>query len=118
MTERLIIGRTTIDMHPCGLAVTTLPGGAEVHARPQDNDEYRARAEALGYGSDTAAMSREHEVLHAMLSHWLGLPESPTLRGVADGKHWEHWQAEEAAVLALAAMARACGVDVMALARR
>jgi|SRR5690625_2364827 len=116
MTERLIIGRTTIDCHPCGLTVTTLHDGEQIHARAQDDATYRARAEALGYGDDTARMSREHEALHAMLAHWLGLPESPTLRGVASGQYWPHWIAEEEAILGIQRFARMAGVDVMRLA--
>lgn len=81
--------------------ISILPEGDPIVASPQDNDEYRARAESLGYGSATALMSREHEILHALLAHWTGQWTSPTLLAVARGEQWEHWEAEEAAVLAI-----------------
>lgn len=111
------IGTTDIEMHPCGLTRTVFADGAHVDALPQDDDAYIARAEALGYGGDTLAMSREHELLHSLIAHWLGLPESPTLRGVATGNYWPNWHAEECAVLALQKYANAAGVDLMKLAR-
>lgn len=101
-----------IEIHNDGLTVTRYPQG-EVQALPQDNDTYRARAEALGYGADTAAMSREHEVTHHLIAAALGLPHSPTLMGVATGRFWPHWQAEEAAVLGWQRFARLAGVDLL-----
>lgn len=98
--------------------LTILPGGKSIPASPQDNDEYRARAKSLGYGDDTGRMSREHEILHTLLSHWLGLPESPTMRGLVSKKHYEHWNLEEAAVLAIAAFANAAGANIEEIARR
>lgn len=112
------LGGMTIERHTDGLTVTRLADGAEIHARPQDDGTYRARAVSLGYGADTAAMSREHELGHAILATMLGLPESPTLRGVADGNYWPNWREEEAAVLALQAYARAAGVGLEDIADR
>lgn len=63
-------------------------------------------------------MSRDHELGHALLAHWLGLPHSPTLKGVASGRYWPHWQVEESAVLALQRYARLAGVDLATLAGR
>lgn len=60
-------------------------------------------------------MSRAHEVTHSLLAHWLGLPESPTMRGVADGSYWPEWEAEEAAVLGVQRFARMAGVDLLQL---
>jgi hypothetical protein len=105
-----------VELHADGLTVTHLPGG-HVPARAQDTDEYRQRAHDLGYGDDTALMSREHELAHTMLAGWLGLPYSPTLQGVATGDTWPHWHLEEAAVLALQAYARALGVSIVDLAK-
>src|ERR1043165_5379827 len=47
-----------------------------VPAEPEDAGAARARAIALGYGSDTAAMSRDHELGPDLLARWLGLPPS------------------------------------------
>jgi hypothetical protein len=90
-----------------------------VPAEPEDTDAYRARAIALGYGSDTAAMSRDHELGHHLLAHWLGLPHSPTLYAVAGG-NLDHplWRLEEGAVLALQAFAMAQGLRLEDVARR
>jgi hypothetical protein len=81
--------------------ITVLPEGDPIVAAAQDNDEYHARAESLGYEQATHLMSREHEILHALLAHWTGQWASPTLLAVARGEKWEHWEAEEAAVLAI-----------------
>lgn len=116
MKATLQIGSHRIELNG-RLTVTHLAGGAEVRAFPEDTPEYVARAEALGYGADTAAMSREHEITHALLARWLDIPENPTLRGAATGKHWPHWRDEEAAVLAIQKLARALGIDLVALAR-
>ena len=115
--KTLAISETTIELHDDGLTVTVLPDGSRVEARPQGNPTYAARAAALGYGADVARMSREHEIGHSLLAEWLGLPESPTLRGVASGAHWPHWPEEEAAVLALAAFSNAAGVSLEDVAR-
>jgi hypothetical protein len=106
-----------IELHDTGYTVTRYPEG-EVPAIPQDTDEYRARAESLGYGSDTARMSREHELAHHITAALLGLPCSPTMMGQAIGKHAVCWRQEEAAVLALQAFARCVGVDLEAVAER
>jgi hypothetical protein len=80
---------------------------------------------SLGYAKDDASlswdglvqMSRDHELGHALLAHCLGLSHSPTLRGVAAGRYWPHWQAEEAAVLGLQRYARLAGVNLLEIAR-
>lgn len=47
-----------------------------------------ALAHELGYGGDTWAMSRDHELLHSWLAVRRGLPFSPTLWAVSRGdKH-------------------------------
>jgi hypothetical protein len=111
----LRLGQATVEMHD-GWTLTTLPGG-DVPARAQDNDDYRERAAGLGYGADTALMSREHEVMHSLLATWLGLPCSPTLQGVATGKYARHWCEEEAAVLALQRLCRCLRIDVVSIAK-
>lgn len=117
MTQSLHLAGAVIELHPDGLTVTRYPDGT-VDARPQSDETYSARAQALGYGSDTLAMSRDHEICHSLLAFWLGLPHSPTLMGVARGEHWPHWQAEEAAILAVQRYARAAGVDLQDIAAK
>lgn len=78
-------GRTMVHVTPLGSHVK-LSDGRVLIARPEDTDSYRAQASALGYGADTAAMCREHDYLHALLAHALGLSESPALRGAVEGR--------------------------------
>lgn len=80
----LIFGGTTV-AHEGPYTITTLPGGARIVAAVENTDAYRVTALRLCYGSDTLRMMREHEAGHAWLAHVIGLPESPTLRNVADG---------------------------------
>jgi hypothetical protein len=101
-----------VELHEGGLTVTRYPGLLDIPATSQDNGVYRERALALGYGSDTARMSRQHELGHHLLARALGLPHSPTLHGVASGQEWPQWRLEEGAVLALQAFALAAGVDI------
>ena len=108
----------TIAIAP-GHVITTLPGGAQVHAMPQATDSYRATALDLGYGTDTARMNQSHDLAHLILAHALGLDTSPVLRAVAAGT----WQddplgvlaLEEQAVAALLRFANALGVDLVAM---
>lgn len=112
------LGGAEIELHDDGLTVTRYSARAVVEAAAQDSDEYRRRAQELGYGTDTARMSRDHEISHSLLAHWLGRPASPTLIEIAHGRKWKHWRLEEAAVLALQAYAIAARVDLTALAIR
>jgi hypothetical protein len=109
------IAGAEIELHEDGLTVSRYPWG-EVPARPQPNDGYRLRAIELGYGEDTALLSREHELTHHLLAHWLGLAASPTLAAVARGTTDAHWRLEEAAVLAVQAFARAKGLSLVEIA--
>lgn len=107
------------EVHSHPFCSTRYPGLPPVDACPHDTDEYRARAISLGYRSDTAAMSREHEAAHHLLASLLGLPNSPTMYGIAlhaaaEGPFWPAWGHEEAAVLALQRYARSAGVDLVA----
>lgn len=114
--QELAIGQATIELHDSGLTVTRFMDGTFVEALPHDTDEYRARAAELGYGKDTAAMSREHELAHAILARELRLPVSPVLWAVAHGEPPPTDNAwEEAAVLAFQAFARARGIDLVSL---
>lgn len=114
--ERMRLGHAVVEMHLSGLTVTRTTAG-EVPAMPECTPYQAASAKALGYGDDLARASREHELAHSLLAVLLGLPESPTLHGVARGRHWQHWRAEEAAALALQRFARMAGVDLVARAR-
>lgn len=66
---------------------TQFPDGTRVPAAPQDSDQYRATAAALGYGEDLWRLCREHEIAHTTLMQTLGLRYSPTLWAVAHGAH-------------------------------
>lgn len=115
----LRFGGTTVEVWSDCTRVT-LPSGGTVVGAPQDNDAYRAAALRLGYGADTAAMSREHEVGHAALCHFLGLPCSPVMSTVAGepvGDVVTHWLEEEA-VMAVQRLARAVGVDLVEVWKR
>jgi hypothetical protein len=110
------LGGALIELHDDGLTVTRF-GARQVDARPHHTGEYQQRAFDLGYGADVARMSRDHELCHSLLAHLLELPASPTLMGIATGKHMaKHWRREEAAVLGLQGFARAAGADLQAIA--
>ena len=66
-----------------GYTETCYHDGTRVTATPEDSDAYRANAAALGYGTDTASLSRDHEILHTFLAEALGFGSSPTLWAVA-----------------------------------
>jgi hypothetical protein len=104
-----------VELHEGGLTVTRYPGLLGIPVLAQQTVAYFERALALGYGGDTARMSRDHELAHHLLARALGLPHSPTLYGVASGQEWPHWRLEEAAVLALQAYALAAGADIVAI---
>lgn len=97
---------------------TLLSCGFKVPAVPQyNNAEYRQRAQDLGYGSDLALMSQDHELGHAFIALITGFVESPTFRGLAThattGKYYEHWAEEEALVLSLQKFVRLNGLDLL-----
>lgn len=96
---------------------TDLPGHSTLHAAPrQDQHE---TAERLGYGGDIAALTRDHDPLHAWLADQLGLPASFSLREAAGEKldRPELAWMEEEAVLALQRLIRSAGVPMPWLAR-
>lgn len=68
---------------------TLFPDGTKVPAMPQDNDDYRYKSAAMGYG-DPMQMCLHHEVLHTMLCEAMGLNYSPALRSVALGLNEDH----------------------------
>ena len=82
---------------------TVFLDGTFCHAAPHDTDDYRATAAALGYGADTWAMCREHEMAHVFLAERLHDAVSATLYAVAndaeDAMPLDLRQAEESLVL-------------------
>lgn len=81
-----------------GYTETVYHDGTVVTATPQDTDSYRSNAQLYGYGTDTAAFSRDHEILHTFLAEALGFGSSPTLWAVAHGQSEEVaaiWEQEE-----------------------
>jgi len=81
-----------------GYTETCYYDGTRVTATPEDSDPYRANAAELGYGTDTASLSRDHEILHTFLAEALGYGSSPTLWAVAhnfEGEVALLWEQEE-----------------------
>ena len=81
-----------------GYTETCYHDGTRVTATPEDSDAYRANALALGYGTDTASLSRDHEILHTFLAEALGYGSSPTLWAVAhnfEAQTAPIWEQEE-----------------------
>lgn len=99
MTHTLTFKHCWVHASP-GYTETVYHDGTTVTATPEDTDEYRANALLYGYGADTAAFSRDHEILHTFLAEALGFGSSPTLWAVAHGQtgsvaaHWEQLEEE------------------------
>lgn len=113
--KRIYIGPTVVEVRERHV-LSILADGARIEAEPHETAEYAATAESLGYGSDVEAMNRDHELMHHILAHALGLPESPVMRAVADDT-WQHdpdgkLKLEEDAVMAVQRLARAYDVDL------
>lgn len=86
-----------------------LSTGEVIEGFPHDTAAYRGTALALGYGSDTEAMCRDHDPLHVRLCEWLGLGDSYSLRCAAGLRVEDEISvAEEAAVLAVQRFMRLC----------
>ena len=109
------LGSATIH-HGDGQTVTVLSDGREIRANWMVQDGQAATAEQ--YGIPVDRLNRDHDLAHAILAAVLGLPESPTLAGVASGDYWPAWFREEAAVLAFCGYAAAAGVDLEQVAAR
>lgn len=69
-----------------GWANTHIAGVGDVYAEPEDTDEYRDKARALGYGDDVGKMCIEHEYLHNWLS-WATLSRGSLILGAVAGGH-------------------------------
>ncbi len=110
------LGSTTVEIHR-GYTVTRFADGAEEHALHGEQPGRAETARGLGY-PHAEAMNADHDLAHSIVCHVLGMPWSPTLRAVADGKTHPLWQREEAAALAFQAFANAAGVPLIEVARR
>lgn len=58
---------------------SVLEDGTTVGATPNRDDRSLRTATELGYGDDTWAMSRDHELAHTWLAHLAGQPWSATM---------------------------------------
>jgi tRNA (mo5U34)-methyltransferase len=96
-----------VHVAPCWVE-TVYRDGTRVTAMPEEGESYSALTKELGYGCDTEALSREHEIVHTFLAEALGCGASPTLWAVAHGQEgdvapvWAQ-EEEEAGVLAFQA---------------
>lgn len=116
MAETYHFGEVTVEIDD-GLTVTRLPDGGIVPAEHREQPGQAELAQDLGYAT-AEEMNREHDMLHSLLSHMLGLPASPTLQGVGNMRFCPYWREEEAAVFALTRFAKLAGVDLVEVARR
>ena len=116
--ETFRFGETTVTAdYENRATMTRLPDGGLVPADHREQPGQSDLAAELGYAS-AEEMNREHDAIHSLLSHLLGLDASPTLKGVASAKFYKHWREEEAAVFAVCRWANAHGIDLMEVARR
>lgn len=98
--KRERFGHTVVETHD-GWVLVRLPAGGEIRSLPEDNNEYIARAHALGFNTANE-MNEAHDREHAWLAHVMGLPVSPALYAVAYEKGpSELTGAEEEVILAL-----------------
>ena len=58
---------------------TRFPDGARVGSTPNADEHTLNVAAELGYGTDTFAMSRDHELAHSWLAYQDGRVASPTM---------------------------------------
>lgn len=114
--QRFQFGEVTVEIGD-GLTLTRIPDGSIVPATHSEQAGQAALARELGYSS-VEDMNREHDMLHSLLAHLLGLPASPTLEGVASKQTYQYWREEEAAVFALCKFAHCTGVDLTVIAEQ
>ena len=58
---------------------TRFPDDSKVGSTPNADAHTMDVARDLGYGDDTWAMSRDHEISHSWLAYLDGVPHSPTM---------------------------------------
>lgn len=95
---------------------TVFADGSQVVASHAPQPGQQETATALGL--TVSEMNRSHDLAHSLLAHWLGLPCSPTIYGVATKNYYPLHYIEEEAALALQKFAAAVGVDLVELAKR
>ncbi len=82
----IVLRGCIVRVYPAARYLETIyPDGSMLPAAPHDTDAYRQTARACGYGVDTWALCREHELLHSLLAEERDLCQSPTLWDVAHG---------------------------------
>jgi hypothetical protein len=115
MIATLCFGDAVVSVYDRG-TVITWSDGTFVAGEPEDTDEYRSTAREHGYGEDTLALCREHELLHVALCYWMGVA-SPVMeflrRKPEEMAGAEIRELEEAAVLAVQKFARAMNIDIV-----
>lgn len=118
MTEIAFDNGTRIEIFD-GCTRITMVGGGTVTAAPEDTPDYRDTAERHGYGDDTLALCKDHELMHLALADWLGTV-SPTMEFLTNGTHADMYirGLEEDAILGCQRYARAIGVDLVELFQR
>lgn len=89
-------------------ARTVFADGLECSTWPHDSEDYRLIADRLGYGFDTLAFARDHDLAHACVSEWVHDQRSPTLYAVAQGQSlpWTATLFEELAAQTLQRLVR------------
>ena len=117
-THRFTLGDVTVTIAN-GYTHTQWSDGVELWAAHDDVRQLgqSQTAEALGY-SDVQSMNAAHDLLHTLLSVWLGLHSSPVLRAQAEGLNIVDPWIEEDAVLLLQRLIQARGIDLIAIAQR
>jgi hypothetical protein len=106
MTRSYTFKHCWVNVSEDGFTETVFHDGTRVTAMPETGAEYVAKAAQYGYGSDLAALSREHEILHTFLAEARGYGSSPTLWAVAhqqqEGVCAQIWEQEEEETVVLA----------------
>lgn len=83
-----------VRVYPKFLIVETeFRDGALLVATPEHTDAYSNVARKLGYGTNTWALCRDHELTHTLIAIAAGLDWCPVLHDVA---HHEHTLSDEA----------------------
>lgn len=107
----ITLGNVLVTYHD-GYLRTILPTGEIVHAIAHHDESYAATARRLGY-LDVEMLNRDHDLVHSLLAHWLGMPCSPALQAAASGaRDTELTGAEEDAVMAIQRFANLAGIDL------
>jgi hypothetical protein len=113
---RFKFGAVSVDIGP-DATTTTFPDGQSITGDHREQPGQRLTALEIGYPS-AEALNRDHDLSHSLLACIMGLEFSPTLFGIATGRQYEHWHAEEAAVLGFQEFCNAVGVRIEDIAER